>query len=106
MIADGRLFIATRRDSPKIQHLLNDGRYMLHLLPGKAGGGVLGQWRCGPLGRSGDCALASSRPPDGITRITDDEDLFEYDISEAGTTVWLDFGTPHHRPFRKFWHAP
>ena len=105
VIAEGRLFIATRRDSPKLQHLLHDGRYMLHLLPGKEEEEF---WVCGVAARSTAPELRSRviEAAVGITRIDDDEWLFEYDIAEAGTTVWLDFGTPNHRPQRKFWRAP
>ena len=34
LIAEGRLFVATQRTSPKRFDLLRDGRYALHMLPG------------------------------------------------------------------------
>ena len=33
------------------------------------------------------------------------ERLFEFDLDRAGWTVWLDFGTPNHRPRHHRWVA-
>lgn len=35
VIADGRVYVATSQTSPKRLDLLRDGRYVLHMLPGK-----------------------------------------------------------------------
>jgi hypothetical protein len=105
VIADGRVFVATPPTSPKLQHLLHDGRYVLHLLPGKQEEEF---WIRGIAKHSTDPELRARvvEAAVGITRIQPEEWLFEYDIEEAGTTLWADFQTPAHRPVRTFWRAP
>ena len=111
VIADGRLFVATSPDSPKRLGLLRDGRYVLHMLPGKQEEEF---WVRGSAKRVADAATRArvveratqrGEPEGGPLRIKPEEWLFEYDIGEAGTTVWLNFGTPDHRPLRRFWRA-
>lgn len=105
VIADGQLYVATPKTSPKLRSLLHDGRYVLHALPGKQEEEF---WVRGTAKHVSDAATRERVivAAEGITRIRDDEWLLEYEIESAGTTVWLDFGTPQHRPLRKFWHAP
>jgi hypothetical protein len=105
VLCGGRLFVATPERSPKFQHLLADGRYVLHMLPGKQEEEF---WVRGIARHSDDAELRQRvmKAAEGITRIQPDEVLFEYDIQAAGTTTWADFGTPNHRPQRKFWRAP
>jgi hypothetical protein len=104
VIADGRLYVATAERSPKLRDLLRDGRYMLHLLPGKEEEEF---WVRGTARPVTDAATRARvvEAAAGITRIREDEQLLEYDIEAAGTTVWADFGTPDHRPLRRFWRA-
>jgi hypothetical protein len=111
VIADGRVFVATSQTSPKRLDLLRDGRYVLHMLPGKQEEEF---WIRGVARRVTDNATRSrvveaaaqrAESDGGPLRIKPDEWLFEYDIDEAGTTVWLDFGTPEHRPRDRLWRA-
>jgi len=104
VITEGRLFIATSPDSPKLRDLLRDGRYVLHALPGKQEEEF---WVRGRAERVSDVDLRARvvQAAVGITRILPEEVLLEYSVEEAGTTVWLDFQTPDHRPLRKFWRA-
>ncbi len=112
VIADGRLFVATSANSPKRLDLVRDGRYVLHMLPGKQEEEF---WIRGVARRVTDhatrtrvveAAAQRAESDGGPLRIKPGEWLFEYDIDEAGTTVWADFGTPEHRPLRKLWRAP
>jgi hypothetical protein len=105
VIADGRVYVATPERSPKLRDLLRDGRYMLHMLPGKQEEEF---WIRGVAKPVADAATRAKviEAAVGITRIRDDERLLEYDIEAAGTTEWADFGTPDHRPVRAYWHAP
>jgi hypothetical protein len=109
VIADGRVYVATSADSPKRLDLLRDGRYVLHMLPGKQEDEF---WIRGVAKRVTDDATRArvvetaaqrAEPDGGPLRIKPDEWLFDYDIEGAGTTVWLDFGTPDHRPLRRLW---
>ena len=104
VIADGRVFVATSPSSPKLRDLLRDGRYVLHLLPGKQEEEF---WIRGRAKRVTDLETRARvvAAAAGITRIRPDEAVLEYDIDEAGTTVWEDFQTPNHRPVRRFWRA-
>ena len=104
VIADGRVFVATSPSSPKLRDLLRDGRYMLHLLPGKQEEEF---WIRGRAKRVTDAETRAMvvEAAVGTTRIRPDEVVLEYDIDEAGTTVWEDFQTPNHRPVRRFWRA-
>lgn len=111
VLADGRVFVATSPSSPKLRDLLRDGRYVLHLLPGKQEEEF---WVRGVAERVTDsetrarvveAAANRPEPEGGPLRIRPEEVLLEYHIDEAGTTVWLDFGTPEHRPSRRFWRA-
>ena len=111
VIADGRLYVATSPSSPKRRDLLRDGRYVLHMLPGKQEEEF---WLRGVARRVTDAATRArvvetatrrAEPEGGPLRIRPEEWLFEYDIAEVGTTAWLDFGTPDHRPLRRLWRA-
>jgi hypothetical protein len=111
VIADGRVFVATSANSPKRLDLLRDGRYVLHMLPGKQEEEF---WIRGRAKRVTDSRTRAmvveagaqrAESDGGPLRIKPDEWLFEYDIDEAGTTVWLDFGTPDHRPVRRKWSS-
>ena len=104
VIADGRLYVATAPTSPKRLDLLRDGRYVLHMLPGKQEEEF---WVRGRARRVTDAATRALvvESAKGTTRILPEEWLFEYAIDEAGTTVWLNFGTPAHRPQRRLWRA-
>jgi hypothetical protein len=104
VIADGRLYVATSPDSPKRLDLVRDGRYVLHMLPGRQEEEF---WVRGVAQRIFDDAVRAAvvTAAEGITRVRPEEWLFEYDVSEAGTTVWLDFGTERHRPERRLWRA-
>jgi hypothetical protein len=111
VIADGRVFVATSPDSPKRLDLLRDGRYVLHMLPGKQEeefwirGVAKRLTHPATRARVVETAARRGKSDGGPLRIQPNEWLFEYDIDEAGTTVWLDFGTPEHRPLRRFWSS-
>jgi hypothetical protein len=104
VLCDGRLFVATPARSPKFHHLSHDGRYVLHMLPGKQEEEF---WVRGIARRSDDPDVRQRviKAAEGITRIQPDDVLFEYEIEAAGTTTWADFGTPDHRPVRHFWRV-
>jgi hypothetical protein len=104
VIANGRLYVATSSSSPKRLDLLRDGRYILHMLPGKEEEEF---WVRGVVKRVTDPETRATVVAAGAATVSikPDEWLFEYQIDEAGTTVWADFGTPAHRPVRRLWRA-
>src|SRR5262245_60537779 len=111
VIAEGRLFVATHRTSPKRFDLLRDGRYALHMLPGEGDGEF---WIRGRARKQTDHtarvlvleSAGRTLMPDGKSlQITEDEWLFEYDLEEAGTAAWEHVGTPAIRVSRRYWRA-
>jgi hypothetical protein len=104
VIADGRLFVATAPTSPKRLDLLRDGRYMLHMLPGKEEEEFSLRGRAT---RSTDAALREIVVAAGVgtVDIKPEEWLFEYDIEEAATARWENVGQPNTRAIRARWVA-
>lgn len=110
-IADGRLFVATAPTSPKRLDLTRDGRYVLHMLPGKNDDEF---WLRGRASLVTDASLRSiavrgaldARQPSGNgIEVKDSEWLFEYDIEEAATAYWERVGQPGTYPVRRSWKA-
>ncbi len=103
-IAEGRLFVFTAPTSPKRLDLKRDGRYVLHLLPGKEEEEFLVRGRAMLVtdAATREVAAAAGREAVGLN-VRPDEWLFEYDIEEAATTVWENFGQPDIRPVRRAW---
>ena len=110
-IADGRLFVATALTSPKRLDLLRDGRYVLHMLPGKNDD----EFRIhGRATLVTDAALRSIavrgarealQPSGKGIEVKDSEWLFEYDIEEAASAYWEHVGQPGTYPVRRAWRS-
>ena len=99
-IIEGRLIVATPSESPKAGDQLRDGRYVIHMLPGKddAEFRVRGRARLvapGPLRRT---VLR-----DGPHYVKEHDCIFEYDIEEAATAYWMNVGQPGTYPVRERW---
>jgi hypothetical protein len=108
VIAGGRLFVATAPTSPKRLDLLRDGRYVLHVLPGKEEEEFLVRGRARRVTDAATRALVmepSNRATNTDLNLKADEWLFEYDIEEAATTHWYHVGQPDTRPIRAKWVA-
>ncbi len=103
-ISEGRLFVATGPTSPKRLDLLRDGRYALHMLPGKNDDEFLVRGRASRVTdvKTREMALAGK----GEINISDDEWLFELHIERVDTTFWENVGQPDTRPIRQRWLAP
>ena len=94
-IVRGRLFIATSLESPKRHDLRRDGRYVLHMLPGKndAEFQVRGT-ACEVIDAETKALVLAEGPeagrqPDGAPlNLKPDELLFEYDVEEALSGHW------------------
>jgi uncharacterized pyridoxamine 5'-phosphate oxidase family protein len=100
---EGRLIVATPRQSPKVRDQIRDGRYVIHLLPGKddAEFRVRGRAHLIEPGALRDAVLR-----DGPHYVKDHDCIFEYDIEEAATAYWVNVGQPGTYPVRKSWRAP
>ena len=110
-LADGRLFVATPPASPKRLDLVRDGRYVIHMLPGKNDDEFLVRGRARRITdaatRGVALAAAQTALPGGETLNVDPEDwLFEYDVEGAATGYWENVGQPNTRAVRRRWQAP
>ena len=109
-IVRGQLFIATNPKSPKRHDLKRDGRYVLHMLPGKndAEFQVRGQARFVTDAETKARVLAEGpkagvQPDGALLNLKPEELLFEYDIEEAMMAYWENVGQPDTRPVRTIW---
>ena len=108
-ISDGRLFVATAATSPKRLDLVRDGRYVLHLLPGKDEEEFLvrGHARRVEDAETRAMAVEAARqdmvPGGPGLHIKPDEWLFEYHIESAMSAYWEHVGQPDTRPIRQHW---
>ena len=103
--ARGRLFLSVGGASPKQHDLRTDGRYVFHALPGKDDA----EFRLrGGAREVTDPATTSWVRESGRAygmNFSDDELLFELDIDEAHTAVWVDVGQPGTYATRRSWRA-
>ena len=101
-IIEGRLYVATLPSSPKAADQLRDGRYALHMLPGKDDDefGIRGHARAVTDER--ERALVVERGPHFVRT---DDCYFEYDIEEAAVAYWVNVGQPGTYPVRRSWRA-
>ena len=100
-IAEGRLFIAVGPSSPKRLDLVRDGRYALHMLPGKRDDEfyLTGRARRVTDAVTRQRALAGK----GNINISEDEWLFEFDVERVMTAYWEKVGQPGTYAVRQFW---
>lgn len=111
-VADGRLFVATAPTSPKRLDLIRDGRYVLHMLPGRNDDEFLIRGRASlvtdaSLRAIAVCEARDARQPSGNgIEVKDSEWLFEYDIEEAASAYWEHVGLPGTYAVRRTWRSP
>ena len=101
-IIDGRLFVASPRGSPKAQDQLRDGRYVLHMLPGKDDAEFRIRGRARAVTDAPTRSLVLKRGPHYVK---EHDHIFEYDIEEAATAHWEMVGQPGTYPVRRSWRA-
>ncbi len=107
-----RLFIATNPTSPKRHDLKRDGRYVVHMLPGKNDAEFQVRGRARFIDDAETIAMvlaegpeAGVQPDGALLNLKPEELLFEYDIAEALSGHWENVGQPDTRPVRKKWSA-
>ena len=101
-IIDGSLYVCTPRSSPKARDQMRDGRYVLHLLPGKDDEEFRIRGRARLLTDADEIAAVCRGGPHYFRP---GEYLFEYDIEEAATARWENVGQPDTYPVRRSWRA-
>ena len=101
-IIDGRLFVATPRSSPKARDQIRDGRYVIHMLPGKDDAEFRVRGRARLLTDAAEIARICERGPHYFRAA---DYLFEYDIEEAASAYWVNVGQPGTYAERRSWRA-
>lgn len=102
-VIDGRLYVATPRSSPKARDQIRDGRYVIHLLPGKNDDEFRLRGRARLLTNDAEIARVCELGPHYFRP---QDFLFEYDIEEAATAYWVNVGQPGTYAERRRWRAP
>jgi hypothetical protein len=100
-IIEGRLFVATPQGSPKARDQFRDGRYVIHMLPGKDDAEFRIRGRARPV----DDATRALVLANGPHFVKEHDHIFEYDIEEAATAHWVNVGKPGTYPVRRSWRA-
>jgi hypothetical protein len=101
-IVEGRLIVATPQGSPKARDQIRDGRYVLHMLPGKDDAEFRIRGRARAVTEASERAMVFDSGPHYVHR---DDHIFEYDIEEAATAYWEKVGQPGTYPVRRSWRA-
>lgn len=101
-IVDGRLFVATPQGSPKARDQLRDGRYVIHMLPGKDDAEFRIRGQATAVVDADERAMVIERGPHFVHV---DDHIFEYGIDEAATAYWEKVGQPGTYPVRRSWRA-
>ena len=99
-IIDGRIYVATPPSSPKARDQLRDGRYVLHMLPGKDDDEFRIRGRARSVASEPARSLLRERGPHFLK---EDDYYFEYDIEEAASAYWVKVGQPGTYPVRSSW---
>lgn len=106
-LIDSRLYVATPRSSPKARDQIHDGRYVIHMLPGKDDAEFRIRGRARPVTDEAERAMVRR---DGPHFVHLDDYYFQYDIEEAASAYWVNVGQPGTYPVRRTWkasgHAP
>lgn len=101
-VLEGRLYAWVITDSPKARDL-ERRPYTIHTALAEEDEEFWVSGRAHPV----EDAAANERTLAAMPWAkAEHERLFEFEIDRAGWTVWLDFGTPNHRPRHYRWIAP
>jgi len=103
--ARGRLFLSVGSTSPKQRDLRTDGRYVVHALPGKDDAEFRVRGRADEVTDSETTRWAREAGRAYGMNFSDDELLFELEIDEAHTAVWVNVGQPGTYATRRGWRA-
>jgi hypothetical protein len=110
ILADGRLFAAIPRSSPKGRDLRRDPRCVIHAMPGADDDEL--SIRAMACEVSGDpsrrAALREAVDRTGVGGMIESvrcDPLFEFDLRQVDTARWVDIGRPGTHAVRSQWRA-
>ena len=109
ILADGRLFAAIPRSSPKGWDLRRDPRCVIHALPGPEDDELC--IRAAAVEVSDDTTRAAVRDVvvqtdvGGMIETVSNDPLFEFDLEQVDVARWIDIGQPGTHATRGQWRA-
>ena len=111
ILADGRLFAAIPRSSPKGWDLRREPRCAIHALPGPDDDELAIRAHAREVGadfgiRALVVAIVSRSEVGGMIETTSADPLFEFDLVQVDTARWLDIGKVGTQAVRMRWIAP
>lgn len=110
VLADGRLFAAIPRSSPKGHDLRRDPRCVIHALPGPEDNELCIRARAkevgdNPAARARVIAAVAPSGVGGMIETVSKDPIFEFDILQVDVARWLDIGQQGTRAVRRTWRA-
>jgi hypothetical protein len=109
ILADGRLFAAIPRSSPKGWDLRRDPRCAIHALPGPEDDELCIRARAVEVTDGATRALVRETvgrtAVGGMVETVSNDALFEFDLEQVDVARWLDIGQPGTRAVRRQWRA-
>ena len=106
VLTGDHIYLAIGLQSPKLDDLRRDGRYMLHAMPGKDDAEFNIRGRATEANDAGTHAKVEQAASAVGLNVKPHEVLFRLDIEQAATTYWENVGQPDTRPIRRRWLAP
>jgi hypothetical protein len=110
ILADGRLFAAIPRSSPKGWDLRRDPRCVIHALPGADDDelcirALAREVSTDESPRASIGAVVARTGVGGMIESVAHDPLFEFDLRQVDVARWVDIGQPGTRAVRRQWRA-
>ena len=110
ILAEGRLFVAIPRSSPKGRDLRRDPRCVIHALPGPEDDELCIRARAREVGddpsvRESVRAVVARSGVGGMLETTSNDPLFELDLDQVDVARWVDVGQPGTHAVRQRWRV-
>ncbi len=102
LIAEGRLFVFVRLDTPKERNLRRDGRYAMHAMPGKDDEEFLIFGRA-VVSDDAESRVLAHKAAEAIGMTTKNDVLMEFMIERAHWAIWEGLGTSDIRRVSEHW---
>jgi hypothetical protein len=102
-VVEGRMLAFIMDSSPKIGDLRYRKQYSIHALPGADDEEFYVTGEAQEINHDARLRSLATDAMGFATGVDEHHVLFEFAFDRALHTVWLDFGTPNHRPKRLVW---
>jgi hypothetical protein len=110
ILAEGRLYAAIPRSSPKGWDLRRDPRCVIHALPGPEDDefcirATALEVTDGESKRASVIGVVTNSQVGGMIESVTNDPLFEFDLEQVDVAQWLDIGQPGTRAVRRQWRS-